>query len=89
MLKEWANISNVSLARDKSDLLSNFSNLQFKMEEGEVTKNGLMEERDFCGKIHIANRKEEEVWNLRSQSLWLKLGDKNTTFFHKETKFRL
>jgi hypothetical protein len=36
------------------------------MEEGEVTKNDLMEERDFCGKIHIYNRKEEEVWNLKS-----------------------
>jgi len=57
MLKEWANISNVSLDLEKLDLQSKFSNLQFKMEEGEVTKNGLMEERDFCGKIHIANRK--------------------------------
>jgi hypothetical protein len=59
------------------------------MEEGEVTKNDLMEERDFCGKIHIANRKEEEVWNLRSQSLWLKLGNKITTFCHKQTKVEL
>jgi len=31
------------------------------MEEGEVTKNDHMKERDLCGKIHIDNRKDEKV----------------------------
>ena len=56
------------------------------MEDGEVNKNELMEERYLSGKPHIDNRKEEEIWNLKSQILWLKLGDKITTFFHKQTK---
>jgi hypothetical protein len=36
------------------------------MEDGEVTKNDLMEEIYLSGKIHIDNRKEEEIWNLKS-----------------------
>jgi hypothetical protein len=36
------------------------------MEDGEVNKNELMEERYLSGKTHIDNRKEEEIWNLKS-----------------------
>ena len=33
-------------------------------------------------------RKEDEMWRLKSRSIWLKFGDQNTSFFHKKTKAR-
>lgn len=39
-------------------------------------------------KIHQLHRGEEEKWRLKSQSVWLKTEDKNTKFFHKQTKSR-
>ena len=37
----------------------------------------------------IANIQEEETWRLRSHDLWLKVGDRNTKFFHNKAKMRL
>jgi hypothetical protein len=59
------------------------------MEYDEVSNQDLMEERTLCNKLHQAYRKEEEVWRLKSCSLWLHFRDKNTSFFHKQTKARL
>jgi hypothetical protein len=33
-------------------------------------------------------RQEEEHWRLKSRSLWLKYGDSNTSFFHKQAQQR-
>ena len=34
-------------------------------------------------------RQEEEYWRLKSRSTWMKAGDRNTSFFHKQYKDRL
>eukprot|EP00253_Pinus_taeda_P008759 PITA_08759 len=34
-------------------------------------------------------RNEEEYWRLKSRSLWLKGGDRNTSFFHRQFRARL
>ena len=36
-----------------------------------------------------AFRREEEYWRLKSRSNWLKVGDQNTSFFHKQCRVRL
>jgi hypothetical protein len=33
-------------------------------------------------------RDEETIWRIKSRSLWLHSGDKNTTFFHKQARVR-
>ena len=38
--------------------------------------------------IYKQNSKEEEEIRLKSKCLWLKSGDKNTTFFHNTMKIR-
>ena len=36
-----------------------------------------------------AFRREEEYWRLNSRSTWLKVGDWNTSFFHKQCRVKL
>ena len=36
-----------------------------------------------------AFRKEEEYWRLKSRSIWLQAGDRNTSFFHMKYRARL
>ena len=35
-----------------------------------------------------APHNEEKEWRLKSRALWLQVGDKNTSFFHKQAKAR-
>ena len=43
-------------------------------------------EKEMNMKILMAARKEEEERRLKSRKLWLKWGDNNTGYFHKQTK---
>ena len=59
------------------------------MEDEEVTLFSLNLEKEMNMKILMAARKEEEERRLKSRKLWLKWGDNNTGYFHKQTKGRL
>lgn len=43
---------------------------------------------DITGKLNAAYAAEEAFWKQRSRLLWIKLGDRNTGFFHATTKNR-
>ena len=58
------------------------------METKEVTHTLLIEEKELNLKILNAARKEEEELWVKSRKLWLKGGDSNTEYFHKQTKAR-
>ena len=44
--------------------------------------------QEISTQLNAAYQEEEEYWKQRSRLLWLKLGDRNTGFFHAITKTR-
>ena len=58
------------------------------MEDVVVTQKLWNQEVDLQKVLHRACREEEEYWRQKSRSLWLLVGDKNTSFFHKQAEAR-
>jgi hypothetical protein len=52
------------------------------MEINDITNLELEKEQASQRKTFRAFYQEEEYWRLKSRSLWLKYGDRNTNFFH-------
>ena len=59
------------------------------MDEEEVTPGILAQEKALNYEFLKVARHEEEYLRIKSRQLWLKTGDKNTNYFHKQTKIRL
>lgn len=62
--------------------------LQVNLENKEDIKELQSKEKYLRWEIYQTNRKEEESWRIKSWSLWIQVGDRNTTFFHNQTKAR-
>jgi len=50
------------------------------MEGTEINKEELGKEVELHQSLHSSCKMEEEFWRQKSISLWLQVGDKNTTF---------
>ena len=59
------------------------------MEEKDISPMDLDKEKSAQRKTYNSFRSEEEYWRLKSRSLWLKAGDRNTTYFHRQYRARL
>lgn len=59
------------------------------MENKDITTEPLEKETKAQRSAHQTFRKEEEYWRLKSRSLWLEAGDRNTSFFHQQYRARL
>eukprot|EP00253_Pinus_taeda_P011429 PITA_11429 len=64
-------------------------NLQTEMENIDITADLLEKETKAQCSAHHTFRKEKEYWRLKSRSLWLKVGDRNTSYFHRQYRARL
>lgn len=62
---------------------------QLESENVEITKVRLDEEASLQQSFLKASLAEEDYWRLKSHSLWLKAGDRNTSFFHKQAQARI
>ena len=59
------------------------------MESKDITAEMLEKEIKAQRSTYQSFRREEEYWRLKSRSLWLKAGDRNTSFFHQQYRARL
>ena len=59
-----------------------------RVENEEITKDILDKEADLQQQLHKASLAEEEFWRLKSRCLWIKAGDRNSYFFHKQAQAR-
>ena len=55
------------------------------MEVDEVTLVYLKHEKELNIKIINVARQIEEGWRIKSRKMWLKSGDNNTEYYHKQT----
>lgn len=62
--------------------------MQIEKANREEGKQDYLREKEIFWEIYRENRKEDEEARLKSISLWLKAGDKNTSFFHNTMKIR-
>ena len=87
MLKAWAKTLPNS-AEERKKIQSELERQHLLIETVEITKEELEKEAKLQQSFHKACLAEEEFWRLKSRSLWLKSGDINTSFFHKQTQAR-
>ena len=59
------------------------------MEETEISLDLVEKEKKAQFNSFQAFWREEEYWRLKSRSAWLKDGDRNTSFFHKQCRARI
>ena len=60
-----------------------------EMENKDITNQDLEKEQTAQFNSFHAFHQEEEYWRLKSHSLWLRAGDRNTTFFHRKYRSRI
>lgn len=87
VLKRWAKML-PNLTTERKKIQSTLDTHQIQVEDAVITKDILDKEAHLKQNFHKACLAEEEYWRLKSQSLWLKAGDRNYSFFHKQAQAR-
>eukprot|EP00253_Pinus_taeda_P009219 PITA_09219 len=88
-LKVWIKKSIQSPNRQWKEAISQLEGIQFEMENTFPSASELAQEKLAQKNVYCSFRKEEEYWRLKSRILWLKSGDRNTSYFHKQCRARL
>ena len=77
-----------SPAKERKQAQDNLAQHHAQCEDVEITKEVLDKEAKLQQIFHKACLSEEEHWRLKSRTLWLKAGDINLAFFHKQAQAR-
>eukprot|EP00253_Pinus_taeda_P001699 PITA_01699 len=63
--------------------------IQFDLEKTEISSLDIDKEKYAQRNTYSYFRREEEYWQIKSRSLWLKAGDRNTAYFHRQYRAHL
>eukprot|EP00253_Pinus_taeda_P013228 PITA_13228 len=88
VIKQWARDKATSERKKKNDLLVEMESWHKEKEQTQYTAEDLEKEKNLYKELYQRNRVEEEEQRMKSRCLWLKAGDKNTSFFHNNVKIR-
>eukprot|EP00253_Pinus_taeda_P003653 PITA_03653 len=83
-LKEWVKTPPNTFNTYRKEAVQQLADLQLEMEGKDITMQQLEKEQVAQLTSFSSFRKEEEIWRFKSRSLWLKAGDRNIAFFHKQ-----
>ena len=87
-LKKWVKEGFEDPNKQKINLQKDLVAMHLKMEVEEVSTEHLKQERELSIRILKAARQIEEVLRIKSKQTWLKGGDSNTEYFHKQAKIQ-
>jgi hypothetical protein len=87
-IKQWVKTSTHSMNSDVKGYQKKMEEIQLKIDNQEVQIDLLQQEQSTYQSYLKSLKDEETMWRLKSRSLWLKDGDKNTSFFHKQARAR-
>lgn len=84
-LKTWVkSLPNPAVERKK--IQECLQNHHLNAENEVITKEVLDKQADLQQKLLKTSLAEEEYWRVKSRRLWLKAGDRNSTFIHKQAQ---
>ena len=87
-IKQWARDFAAEKEKRKIDLQRKLTEWNQEKEKAQDTEEDLKKENELYMELYKQNRAEEEEQRQKSRCLWLKSGDKNTSFFHNSIKLR-
>jgi len=88
-LKKWIKKPAPNPTSHRKEIVQTLEELQIDMENRDITPALLNNEVKIQCSSFQSFRLEEEYWRIKSRSLWLKAGDRNTTFFDRQYRARL
>ena len=88
-MKNWIKLPLLTPLGTRKARVAKLSALQVDLKNREVTSTHIALHQISWLKTNISFRQEEEHLRLKSRSLWLKAGDKNSSFFHRQCRARI
>eukprot|EP00253_Pinus_taeda_P004750 PITA_04750 len=87
-LKKWAKVSYQEPEKKNKKIQQDLEEVQKQIEDQGLTHQLKNKEWEIQGQLIHIKRAEETKWRFKSRQLWLKEGDKNTAYFHKQATVR-